>query len=102
MARVIVSDLADEDTAAMLGDIAREAGHLVADRYNAELGSLFDRLADYPESCQTRPNLGAHVRVGVMHPYLVIYRYAIGSDTVSIVRILHGRRKITRKLLGPG
>jgi toxin ParE1/3/4 len=55
-----------------------------------------------PESCQARPNLGAHVRVGVMHPYLAIYRYATGSDTVSIIRILHGRRKITRQLLGPG
>jgi toxin ParE1/3/4 len=102
MARVIVSDLTDEDTATMLGDIAREADHLVADRYNAELGSLYDRLADYPESCQARPKLGAHVRVGVIHPYLVIYRYATGSDTVSIVRILHRRRKITRNFLRPG
>jgi plasmid stabilization system protein ParE len=32
-------------------------------------------------------------------PYLVIYRYSKGDDTVSIIRILHGRRKITRKIL---
>jgi plasmid stabilization system protein ParE len=29
----------------------------------------------------------------------VIYRHARGEDTVSIIRVLDGRRKITRKLV---
>ncbi len=53
----------------------------------------------HPESCEARPKLGAHIRVGVVVPYLVIYRHASGDNTVSILRILHGRRKITGKLL---
>jgi plasmid stabilization system protein ParE len=102
MARVVVSDLADADTAKMLEDVTRDAGWLVADRYNADLENLYARLAEYPDSCQARPELGAHVRVGLVHPYLVIYRHSKGSVTVGIVRILHGSRRITRKLLRGG
>jgi toxin ParE1/3/4 len=47
----------------------------VASQYNARIEVLYDKLADFPESCQTRPRLGAHIRVGVVDPYLVIYRY---------------------------
>ncbi len=97
MARVIVSDLADADTARILGDIAREAVHLVAAKYNARIEMLYDTLADFPESRQPRPKLGAHIRVGVVSPYLVIYRYAKSDDTISIIRVAHGRRELSRK-----
>lgn len=102
MARVVVSDSADADTARMLDDLTREAGQAVAARYNAAIEALYDRLADHPDSCQARPTLGANIRVGVVRPYLVIYRHAEGSDTVGIVRILHGSRNITRRLLRGG
>ena len=102
MARVVVSDLADADTAQLLDDLARDAGYVVAARYNSEIEDLYERLADYPDSCQLRPNLGTHVRVGVVRPYLVIYRHRKGSDRVDIVRILHGSRNITRRLLRGG
>ncbi|MGD9657305.1 MAG: hypothetical protein AB7U61_06635 [Methylocystis sp.] len=32
-------------------------------------------------------------------PHLVIYLHAGGDNTVSILRVLHGRRNITGKLL---
>jgi toxin ParE1/3/4 len=99
MARVIITDLADADMAGILEEITREAGYSVADKYNARFESLYERLADHPESCQARPKLGAHIRAGVVHPFLVIYRHATGEDTVSIIRVISGRRKITRKLL---
>ena len=97
--RVIITDLADADTAEILAGIAREAGYRAAEKYNFRIERLYDRLAEHPDSCEARPRLGAHIRVGVVVPYLVIYRHAIGDDTVSIVRVVHGRRKITRKLL---
>lgn len=99
MTRVVVTDLADADIAELLADIAREAGYRAAERYNFRIESLYDRLSEHPDSCEARPKLGAHVRVGVIVPYLVIYRHAAGDDTVSIIRVVHGRRKITRKLL---
>jgi plasmid stabilization system protein ParE len=32
-------------------------------------------------------------------PYVVIYRHIEGDDTLSIIRILHGRRRLTKTLL---
>jgi toxin ParE1/3/4 len=99
MARVVVTAPADADMANILADLADEAGSLVASKYNLMFERLYDRLAGHPESCPTRPKLGAHIRVAVVFPYLVIYQHPEGGDTVSIVRVLHGRRKITRRLL---
>jgi toxin ParE1/3/4 len=99
MARVIITDPADADTAKILEEITREAGYRIASKYNARIESLFAMLADHPESCQARPKLGAHIRVGVVYPYLVIYRHVSGDGTVSIIRVVNGRRKLTRKLL---
>ena len=99
MPRVVVTDLADADTARITHDITREAGHQVAGKYTDRIERLYEKRADYPESCQARPGLGAHIRVGVVYPYLVIYRYIRGNDTVSIIRVVDGRRKLTRKLV---
>lgn len=98
-ARVVVTAPADADMANILADLAGEAGSLVASKYNTMFELLYDRLAGHPESCPARPELGAHIRVAVVFPYLVIYQHPEGGDTVSIVRVLHGRRKITRTLL---
>jgi plasmid stabilization system protein ParE len=40
-----------------------------------------------------------HVRICVVSPYVVIYEHIEAEDTVMIMRIAHGRRKITRKFL---
>jgi toxin ParE1/3/4 len=85
--------------AGILSNIAREAGYSVASKYHTLIERLYAKLADYPEGFQTRPKLGPHVRVGIVYPYLVIYRHVRGEDTVSIVRVVDGRRKITRELL---
>jgi plasmid stabilization system protein ParE len=56
-------------------------------------------LTDYPKSGALRPALGAHVRICVVSPYVVIYEHIEADDTVMIMHIAHGRRKITRKFL---
>ncbi len=99
MARVIVTASADADTASILADLASGGGYVLASKFNRRLEALYDRLADHPDSCQTRPKLGPHIRVGVVFPYLVVYRHVVGDDIVSIIRVIHGRRQITRKLL---
>jgi plasmid stabilization system protein ParE len=72
MARVVVTELADEDVAAILGRIAREAGHGVATKYNFLIEGLYSRIAEYPEGFQSRPKLGPHIRVGIIYPYLAL------------------------------
>ena len=44
MARVIVSDLADADMLQILADLARDAGYVVAARYNAKIEALYDKI----------------------------------------------------------
>jgi toxin ParE1/3/4 len=99
VARIIITSPADADTAKMIADLAASAGAFVAERYNARLDSLYDRLSDFPEIGAPRPLLGPHVRISIISPYLVIYEYDKAADTVTIMRVAHGRRKITPKFV---
>jgi toxin ParE1/3/4 len=56
-------------------------------------------LAEHPDSGAPRPALGANIRIGLVSPYLIIYEHDAKPDTVTILRIVHGRRKITGALL---
>jgi toxin ParE1/3/4 len=75
-------------------DIARLAGPAIALKFNTRFEALYERLAAHPDSCPMRPELGPDIRVGVVFPYLVIYRHVRGEDAVTVIRILHGRRRI--------
>jgi plasmid stabilization system protein ParE len=99
VARIIVTPEADADSAFIIADLTKKAGANVADRYEADFDRLYDRLADHPESGAPRPRLGKHVRICVVLPYILFYEHSEDDDTVTIMRIAHGRRKITRKFL---
>ncbi len=99
MARVVITGPADADSAEIIGDLTAKAGELVADRYEAEFEALYLRLATFPESGSPRPKLGRFIRIGLVSPYMVVYRHAPGDDLVAVIRILHGRRRITRRRL---
>jgi toxin ParE1/3/4 len=68
-------------------------------KYRALFRKLYDRLAGHPDSGPLRPALGPDIRIGVVSPYIVIYRHTEAADTVTILRIVHGRRRITGTLL---
>ena len=95
MIRVVISLVADADTAEILAFLARKAGRPTAAKYNA----LYDRLTDQPDSCPPRQALGPNVRIGIVPPYIVIYDHEPAADLVTVLRIIHGRRRITGKLL---
>ena len=99
MARIILTRDADADSASIIADLAEKAGARVADRYEADFDRVYDRLADYPQSGAPRPRLGEHVRICVVSPYTIFYEYAEGDDEVIIMRIAHGRRKVSRRFL---
>jgi plasmid stabilization system protein ParE len=102
MAQVIVSLLAQADTDCIVTDLAEKAGYNVAAGYVASFEAIYARLAAHPDSGAPRPAIGRHVRIGIASPYIVIYEYVEASDTVTIFRIVHGRRKISGKLLRGG
>ena len=99
MARVVITASADADTAYIIADLGAKAGANVAVRYDADFHRLYERLSDHPESGAPRPRLGKQVRICVVSPYVVIYQHIEADDTVTIMRIAHGRRKITRKFV---
>ena len=99
MARIVITASADADTASILADLAAKAGAIVAERYDAEFDALYRRLERFPESGAPRPGLGQLVRIGIVLPYNVIHEYIDTDDVVMILRILHGRRRITRRML---
>jgi toxin ParE1/3/4 len=99
MARVIIAATADADTDGILVDLAAKGGRRLAAKYNDLFENLYDRLGDFPGSGAPRPAIGADIRIGIVSPYIVIYRHSVDNDTVTVLRIVHGRRRITGELL---
>jgi toxin ParE1/3/4 len=99
--RIVFTSLADADTAQIIGDPNKQAGENVADRCYAYFDSLYRRLERFPDCGAPRPKLGRYVRIAIVSPYVIIYEH-IDDDLVMIMRVVHGRRKITRRSLRDG
>ena len=100
MARVVIASSADADYAEVITDLAAKAGWRTAAKYDELFERLYDRLADHPHSGAPRPALGRNIRIGIVTPFIVIYRNDDDSDTVTVLRIVHGRRRITGRMFG--
>ncbi len=98
MARVTITDLADTDSLSVYADLLAKAGPQTVVKYRGLFKNHFVRLSEFPDSGAPRPELGANIRIGIVPPYIVIYKHAKRDDTVHVLRIIHGHRKITRKL----
>jgi toxin ParE1/3/4 len=77
--------------------LAKSTGKSIAQNYTARFESLIDRLAEYPDSYARCRGLGKDIRIGIVFPYLVIYRHREADDTVMVRRVVHGRRELTVK-----
>jgi toxin ParE1/3/4 len=101
-ARIVVTDTADSDSSFIYADLHGKAGMPTVVKYRALFRRLYERLTDFPKSGAPRPKLGPDIRIGIVSPYIVIYRYDEADNSVVILRIVHGRRRITGKLLLTG
>ena len=99
MTRLTVTADAERDTGNILSYLVREAGREIAERYASQFRATIERLLRWPESGAPRPHLGEAVRIAVVSPYVLIYEYSQSDDTLTLLRILHGRRNITDQLL---
>lgn len=99
MARLVVTELADRDLATIVVYLANEAGAATAGKYFERFDALYERLTDFPGLGAPRPLLGDEVRISTVPPYVVIYEHHPSENIVMILRIIHGRRNITRDLL---
>lgn len=99
MSRVVVTAIADSDTADIISYLDVEAGRRVAARYIAGFEKIYARLAIYPRSGSPRPLLGQNVRVSIVLPFVIIHEYVEIDDVVVVLRVLHGRQKISVRSL---
>lgn len=97
MARLVITIRAGRDAAAIIAMLADNAGPETAARYRRDIDALYGRLILFPRSGARRPSFGRHARLGVVEPYVVIYDYR--PDVVTVLRVLDGRRKLTRRLI---
>ncbi len=71
----------------------------VASDYETQFLAAVHRLEEFPGTGAPRPLLGSNIRIIVVLPYLVIYRGEPESEIIEIVRIIHGSRNITTRML---
>ena len=99
MARISFTAAADADVAVIFDDLYAKAGKSTVLKYRSALRALYSQIAEFPDSGAPRPKLGANIRIGVVHPYIVIYRHTETDNSVRVLRLVHGSREITGKLL---
>jgi toxin ParE1/3/4 len=97
MGDVRLSPAAARDLQKIVDDIASAAGGGVAQSFMTRMRHSIEHLADYPQLGRRRPYFGQDVRSWAFPPYVAFYRQ-IAFD-VEIIRVVHGRRRITRSLL---
>ena len=102
MTRLVVAAEAEADTDDILIYLEREASPRIAEAFGRRFRTAIERFVDLPESGSPRPALGRDIRISIVFPYILIYRYSSQDDTVTLLRILHGRRNITSGLLTGG
>ena len=99
MTRLVVTADAETDTNDILEYLEPEAGSRIAEDYGRRFRAAIVRFVDLPETGARWPALGQNVRIAIVYPYIFVYEYTPREDVVTLLRVLHGRRNITRELL---
>lgn len=68
-----------------------------ADRVLERFDDIFRLLSGNPNAGPARPRLGRTIRTFTVEGYVLCYR--VSTDAIEVIAILHGARKITRRLL---
>ncbi len=99
MARIIVSQQAEQDLAQIVDEISDRAGPATADRLFDRIIAIIDKLSVVPRAAgRLIPGLGRDIRCHPIGAYNVYLRYDEAADTLFVVRVIHGRRNITAAL----
>ncbi len=97
MRPVELSPRAKADIDEILDYSGMHAERGVAADYGRRFDELLKLLNQFPGGGSLRPKYGRNVRGIVEWPYVLFYE--IQPDRVWILRIIDGRRKLTRKLV---
>lgn len=99
MTKVIISPRAEADIDDITTYLAGRGGELLVTKYYGLFDDVYRRLEMWPTSGPARRQLGKSARITVVKPYVMIYDFESKYDIVTIVRVVRGSRRITRRLL---
>jgi plasmid stabilization system protein ParE len=68
MASVVFTAAADADAAFIFDDLYTKAGKPTVVKYRAAFKTLYEHLADFPDSGAPRPKVGSKIRIGIVSP----------------------------------
>jgi toxin ParE1/3/4 len=102
MAKVQLSTAARADYDEIMEYLRTAGGQAVVDQYQSDFFAAFDQIEVFPGSGAPRGHLGASVRLLVLKPYSIYYEGRPKGDAVLVLRILRGRRRVTKKVLAEG
>ncbi len=95
--RITYTETARADIVAIGNYLRENAGEVIAERFIERIIAVVDSLKTSPRRHRERPELAPGLRATGIRKYLIFYR--VEQDTVTIVRVLHGARNITAKLI---
>jgi toxin ParE1/3/4 len=90
--KIIVSDEADNDLLLIFSYLSQNSSQAAAELFASEIDRCLANVSAFPFSGSPRPRLGPDIRGVVVLPYLILY--AVRSDHITILRVLHGSRNI--------
>ena len=93
---IVRTDRADEDLIEIWTRIAA-ADPNAADRALDAIEARWRQLTHHPYSGMARDDIAPNIRHLVVGQYLTLYR--VSDRCVEVVRVLYGRRKITRDMV---
>ena len=96
MGRIFVSPVAARDLL-RIWEYISERNEPTADRVMDRIEAVLPRLAEMPGIGHRRGDAhDARYRFWAVRPFLIAYRY--GKDTLTIVRVLHGRQDVRERI----
>src|SRR5262245_47184059 len=102
MAQLRLSSAAQRDFDEIVDYLTEAAGKRTAADYADRLRACINSAATFPGVGSPRPHLGPETRVTSVAPYLIIYDGGPHSESVHVLRILHGHRNITPEVIARG
>ena len=102
MAHVRISPAAQADFDSIVDELAIVKGATVATRHAAAFRRFMNQLVDNPGLGAPRRKLGARIRMLIVSPYLIFYEGTPKAKSVTVLRIRHGSRRITRRTIAAG
>jgi toxin ParE1/3/4 len=89
--RVVLSSKADSDLLSIYRYL-RELNPSAADKFIQRIKTNFENLASFPFIGRERSSLAPGLRCLIVGRHLVFY--LVGSDTITVVRVIDGRRDV--------